>query len=282
MKTYVSITDSSGNKKYEFSPNFRRNLLLGAVFLVSIFLLLLLSNLSLKLKNSDLEDILQKIYAQNLELRNSNEELLKARNDLTKELDKSGEELSNLELMAALQETNLKEQKQNGSLNLSSNLSLKFKKVIPSGWPVQNRGVTDSYGERIHPVSRVKRLHHGIDLRASVGTPAYATADGFVKFSGDSGTGYGKLVSIAHNFGFETRYAHMENVDVVRMGQWVKKGDLIGYTGNTGLSTGPHLHYEVRFLDHSLDPINFMEQTGLFYKERKVPWNATAKAIEDF
>lgn len=282
MKTYISIIDNSGNKKYEFSPNFRRNLVLGAVFIIALFLLLLASNLSLKLKNSDLKELTKAIYAQNLELKKSNEELIKARNDLTKELDKSGEELSNLELMAALQETNLKEQTQGDALTLSSNLSLKFKKVIPSGWPIQNRGITDSYGERIHPISRVKRFHQGIDLRASVGTPAYATADGFVKFSADSGTGYGKLVSIAHNFGFETRYAHMENVDVVRIGQWVKKGDLIGYTGNTGLSTGPHLHYEVRFLDHSLDPINFMEQTGLFYKERKVPWSATARAIEDF
>lgn len=282
MKTYISITDSKGNKKYEFSPNFFRNLKLGAAFIVALFLMLIASNLSLKFKNSDLEDLTKAIYTQNLELKQANSSLISARNDLAKELDKSGEELSNLELMAALQETNLKEQKQSESLDLSSNLSIKFKKVIPSGWPIQNRGITDNYGERIHPISRVKRLHQGIDLRASVGTPAYATADGFVKFSGDSGTGYGKLVSIAHNFGFETRYAHMEKVDVVRTGQWVKKGDIIGYTGNTGLSTGPHLHYEVRFLDHSLDPINFMEQTGLFHKERKVPWNATARAIEDF
>lgn len=280
MKTFVSITDKFGHNKYEFSTNFRRNLKLSACFLVFIFLMLVILSISFKFKNDDLRQLAKTLYLQNLELKKLNDEHMKIRDDLSKELDKSDEELNNLELIAALQETNLKEQNADEKLNVK--IDAKFMKSIPTGWPIRNLGITDNYGDRIHPISGVRRFHDGIDLRANVGTPTYVTADGFVKFSGDSGTGYGMLVSIAHNFGFETRYAHMYKVDTVRVGQWVKKGDLIGYTGNTGLSTGPHLHYEVRFLDHSLDPINFMEQQSLFYKERKVPWNTTVKAIENF
>ena len=115
-----------------------------------------------------------------------------------------------------------------------------------------------------------------------------ATADGVVEYAAASGTGYGYLVIISHNFGFSTRYAHLSNYDVVKVGQFVKKGDLIGYSGNTGRSTGPHLHYEVRFLQRTIDPANFIAWDGkdsfddIFQNERKVPWQGLINAISEF
>ncbi|NLY03397.1 MAG: peptidoglycan DD-metalloendopeptidase family protein [Campylobacter sp.] len=278
MKTYLNFTDASGSKKYEFSPNFRRNLKLTVLLLALIFLFFIILSVTLKIKNEDLLKLSKELYTQNLELKKRVKSLEKSRSNLAKEFDQSGEELSNLELILALQDISLENYEESESLNIYD--KGKFTSLVPNGWPVQNLGITGDYGDRVHPISGLERFHDGIDLRASIGTPAYATADGFVKFAGDSGTGYGNLVIIVHNFGFETRFAHMQSV-VKRVGEWVKKGTLIGYTGNTGYSTGPHLHYEVRFLDHSLDPVNFIHFDNIFYKERKVPWSAVATAVEE-
>ncbi|NLK66211.1 MAG: M23 family metallopeptidase [Campylobacteraceae bacterium] len=190
--------------------------------------------------------------------------------------------MSSLELILSLEKNTLIEQPKVVYLPLSKNIEKVFNLSIPNGIPIEFKGITSKFGERIHPISGNLRFHHGIDLRAVEGTPTYAPADGFVKYSAMSNTGYGYLVIISHNWGFETRFAHMLNKDVVRVGQRVKKGDLIGYTGNTGYSTGPHLHYEVRFLDHTLDPLNFMSFENIFHDERKVPWRAITEAMSEY
>ena len=130
---------------------------------------------------------------------------------------------------------------------------------IPAIQPVANKqliALASGFGLRIHPVYKVKKMHNGIDFAASIGTPIYATADGAVSKVEVRFSGYGKLVEIDHGFGYRTRYAHMHDF-AVKKGQQVKRGDLIGYVGNTGLSTAPHLHYEVLINDQRVDPVHY-------------------------
>ena len=131
---------------------------------------------------------------------------------------------------------------------------------IPAILPVSLKNksthqVTSSFGYRMHPIYKTPKFHAGMDFTGTVGTPIYATGNGVViesKFD----KGYGRHVVIDHGFSYKTLYAHMDKI-LAKKGQKIKRGDVIGYLGNTGLSTGPHLHYEVRKNNKPIDPINF-------------------------
>ena len=123
---------------------------------------------------------------------------------------------------------------------------------IPSGKPCTYSRISSPFGERIHPVYGKKSFHKGVDLAAPNGTPIYATADGVVAFAGVC-NGYGNFIKLNHQNGYKTGYAHMSSM-VVKTNDKVKKGDLIGYVGSTGTSTGNHLHYEVYYNDQVTDP----------------------------
>ena len=114
--------------------------------------------------------------------------------------------------------------------------------------------VTSKYGYRPHPVTRRYQRHEGIDFRAATGTRVYASRAGRVIFAGRRG-GYGKLVGIEHEGDFTTWYGHLSHIRV-RVGQTVTKGRVIGLSGNTGISTGPHLHFEIRYKGRSENPTN--------------------------
>jgi hypothetical protein len=141
---------------------------------------------------------------------------------------------------------------------------------IPSIKPVRADQVQKSmdelsgFGWRIHPVYKIRKLHEGVDFPARTGTPIQATGDGKVISAGRH-SGYGNCVEIDHGFGYVTRYAHMSKM-TVREGQTVKKGQQIGCVGDTGLSTAPHLHYEVHYRGKPINPINFCYD-GLTTKE---------------
>ncbi|HLD51920.1 MAG TPA: M23 family metallopeptidase [Sediminibacterium sp.] len=131
--------------------------------------------------------------------------------------------------------------------------------AIPSIQPISNRTlnrVSSGFGYRIDPVYKDRRLHPGLDFTAPIGTPIYAAADGVVKDAGFNTGGYGNRVVVNHGFGYETLYAHMVRIKA-RVGTRVKRGEVIGYVGSTGKSTGPHLHYEVHKNGTQLDPIYF-------------------------
>lgn len=131
--------------------------------------------------------------------------------------------------------------------------------AIPAIQPVSNEqllALASGFGMRIHPVYKVKKMHTGIDFAAPIGTPIYATADGTIAEVSVRFSGYGKMVEIDHGFGYRTRYAHMHDF-VVRQGQRVKRGELIGYVGDTGLSTAPHLHYEVLMNGTQINPVHY-------------------------
>jgi murein DD-endopeptidase MepM/ murein hydrolase activator NlpD len=131
--------------------------------------------------------------------------------------------------------------------------------AIPAIQPIANKqliALASGFGFRIHPVYKVKKMHSGIDFAAPIGTPIYATADGKVVVVDVKFSGYGKMVEIDHGFGYRSRYAHMHDF-AVRTGQNIKRGDLIGYVGNTGMSTAPHLHYEVHINGVQVDPVHY-------------------------
>lgn len=128
---------------------------------------------------------------------------------------------------------------------------------IPAIQPVANkdlRRVASGFGYRIDPVYKVTKFHAGLDFTAPQGTPIYATADGRIKTAGASSGGYGNHVVIDHGYGYQTLYGHMVKVKV-RAGQAVKRGEVIGWVGNTGKSTGPHCHYEVHKNGNRVDPV---------------------------
>jgi murein DD-endopeptidase MepM/ murein hydrolase activator NlpD len=131
--------------------------------------------------------------------------------------------------------------------------------AIPAIQPVSNKeliAIASGFGMRIHPIYKVMRMHTGIDFAAPVGSPIYATADGLVAQVDVKFDGYGVLVVIDHGFGYVTRYAHMQAFNV-HIGQKVKRGERIGFVGNTGLSTAPHLHYEVLMNGQLIDPVHY-------------------------
>jgi murein DD-endopeptidase MepM/ murein hydrolase activator NlpD len=129
----------------------------------------------------------------------------------------------------------------------------------PAIQPVSNgdlKRVASGFGYRIDPVYKTVKFHAGLDFSAPQGTPIYATANGQVKVAGNLGNGYGNHVVMNHGYGYETLYGHMFKVKV-RPGERVKRGEIIGWVGNTGKSTGPHCHYEVHKNGRKLDPVYF-------------------------
>ncbi len=128
--------------------------------------------------------------------------------------------------------------------------------LLPFGRPVKGR-VTSSYGKRRDPLNKKSAFHPGVDLRGKRGEEVKCTADGVVKKAFKNG-GYGKFVMIDHGNGYTTSFAHMQKY-LVRRGDRVKRGQVIGLVGNTGRSTGPHLHYEVALDGKTINPYNFMK-----------------------
>jgi murein DD-endopeptidase MepM/ murein hydrolase activator NlpD len=126
--------------------------------------------------------------------------------------------------------------------------------VIPARMPLAKDRLTSRFGMRVDPVTGIYGPHSGIDLAAPVGTPIHATADGVVGAASWFG-GYGLMVVIESGGGLETRFAHMSRV-AVTPGERVHAGDVLGYVGSTGTSTGPHLHYETRLKGHPVDPLD--------------------------
>ena len=142
-------------------------------------------------------------------------------------------------------------------LNLARNKQ-KLISSIPAIQPISNKDLTrlaSGFGNRIHPIYKVKRMHTGCDFSAPNGTPIYATGDGKVITAKRRG-GYGRTIEIRHGSGYVTRYAHLSKYDV-RVGQRVKRGQLIGKVGNSGLSVAPHLHYEVLYKGRAVNPVNY-------------------------
>lgn len=176
-------------------------------------------------------------------------------------------------------DTALEERIEPASLNISQQKIIHDS--IPNGYPTANDGITSAFGKRIHPTSNQSSFHNGVDLKATQGTEVYATADGIIK-TADHNNLSGKRVVVTHNLGFETRYAHLAEMRVTP-GEVVQKGDIIGLSGNTGRSEGPHLHYEIRYLDKPHNPVDFINwefgNQEIFTNVRGIQWQSLISLI---
>ena len=131
--------------------------------------------------------------------------------------------------------------------------------AIPAIQPVSNKDlshIASGFGFRIDPIYKTPKMHTGLDFAAALGTPVYATANGSVVFTGFEEKGYGNHIIINHGYGYQTLYGHMVRIKV-KPGQAVKRGEVIGWVGNTGKSTGPHCHYEVIRNSEKVDPVHY-------------------------
>lgn len=146
-----------------------------------------------------------------------------------------------------------------GDIDEMINNKEKLLAAIPAIQPVSNKDlnrIASGFGTRIDPVYKVTKFHAGLDFTAPQGTPIYATADGRVKEANFNDGGYGNHVIINHGYGYETLYGHMVRIKA-RAGQSVVRGEIIGWVGNTGKSTGPHCHYEVRKNGQTVNPVYY-------------------------
>lgn len=145
-----------------------------------------------------------------------------------------------------------------GGLRLMPAMSFADSSYTPSIWPVLGH-ITDSFGERLDPFSGEGAFHTGVDVASDYGAPVHATADGIITIA-ENHAGYGRLVVIDHGFGITTWYAHLSSFSAVP-GARVKRGEVVGYTGISGRSTGPHVHYEVRMNNAPINPWRYMRAT---------------------
>lgn len=162
-----------------------------------------------------------------------------------------------------------------GLTGVSTQVAIPGTVSIPSLMPLESGLLRSSFGMRNHPVLGGRRAHKGVDLAAPSGTPIYASADGIVS-KAEWFSSYGLYVSLEHGGDIQTRYGHMSRLNVYN-GQKVKKGELIGYVGSTGRSTGPHLHYEVRVAGAAVNPIPYMQ--GGDFKPATLAAAASAPAM---
>jgi murein DD-endopeptidase MepM/ murein hydrolase activator NlpD len=131
---------------------------------------------------------------------------------------------------------------------------------LPAIQPISNKDLTrtaSGWGFRIHPIYKIRKFHYGMDFTAPTGTEVYATADGTIERIQQSRRGYGNVLVIDHGYGYQTLYAHLNEFNNARVGKKVKRGDVIAYVGSTGLSTAPHLHYEVHLNGKKVNPVNY-------------------------
>lgn len=169
--------------------------------------------------------------------------------NLKRQIQRIHWELEELQMQASIEERNAREVE----TFFDSQRSLLA--ATPTVWPVRG-WISSGFGHRISPFTGTLQMHEGIDIGARLGTPVKASADGVVIYAGWKSE-YGKMVTLDHGFGYRTRYGHLSKI-LVRNGQRVKRGTIIGSVGNTGRSTGPHLHYEVKLNSVPVDPKKYL------------------------
>ncbi|ELW5249832.1 M23 family metallopeptidase [Campylobacter lari] len=284
-KFTLTITDINGSRHFLLSQIIKKVIIYFTTFVFVVIVLGALYINYLATKRSELLKEQETLSAKNTKLFSQNESMQKSLEEKTALYDELQTQLADIEENLGLkQDEGLDIPERLEKVKLTNDQAYLFLTQIPNGHVIEDNGVTGNFGWRHHPILNKKEFHPGIDLRAALNTPIYAPANGVVEYAAYSNNGYGYSVILIHNFGFKTVYAHMMRKDVVKAGQFVKKGDLLGYTGNTGLSTGPYLHYEVRFINKLLDPkifidLNQKNYEQIFDKERRVPWQSLIKAL---
>ncbi len=290
----ITITDYRGARHFTLSQLMRRMIagLAAALALVLVSGSLLLHGLNSKVVNLNGE--LTTLESRQAEILAVNSRLLAERDLLHDDIEEKaaslaalGDELEHIEIMIGLRAEPQRPLAQR--VDTASQTAFEKRLMlesIPSGFPVESEIVTSNFGMRRHPIEERMAMHGGIDLRAPTGTPIYATADGVVEWASfHHNSGLGNMVKLVHNYGFSTVFGHMDEIEGnVQVGRYVKRGELLGYSGNTGASAAPHLHYEVRHLNRRLNPKPFVhwsmeDYDRVFTEEDRVEWESLAEVI---
>ncbi|MFC2074501.1 M23 family metallopeptidase [Campylobacterota bacterium] len=287
----ITIHDEHGIKQFNVHQIIKR---VGIYLLIFILFIFALAAFSIAYLNTSVDriqtkkDELKSAFAT-LEMKNKNlmktvamtEDTLKRKRDELVAVTDKLSDIENLIGLSTQEGTSLAERVDLATVTSEEMAALM--QHVPNGSPVEYKGLTSKYGYRVHPTLERKEFHRGSDLKAPMNTPIYATADAIAEWAAPhKSSGYGKLIILDHSFGFKTYYGHLNKI-VVKSGQFIKRGDLIGYTGNSGMSNGPHLHYEVRFVQRALNPFWFLKwnvasYNSIFEKEKNVPWQSLITA----
>ncbi len=307
-RVIITISDIYGSTQYTvhgFLRQFFYILLLFATLIgIGTFLYIKLMNGALEhlVKESQhYQDEIEALQKKSVEYKTKNLQLNQQNEALIAHIEESNEKLGSLHdklqeveetigigpdiddnssFKEQLEQANTLIQKQAIQEQLSTIQKAILLNSIPNGKPIDYERISSGFGYRFHPITHQNSFHPAIDLTASTGTPVYATANGVVVFA-KSKSGYGNFVIIAHAFGFKTGYAHLEKI-AVSMGEYISKGDVVGYVGTSGRTTGPHLHYEVRYLERWLNPLPFIEwnleeMSDIRYRVTRVDWRSILK-----
>lgn len=292
----VTITDVHGSRQFTLSHLIRRFLL---VFIASILLIVVIGVAimwKVLAERSILESQITDLYQQKETVELDYREALAEQNKLYTELNATHHALET-EVQAKegqlsfLNKTFSRLEAQIGAITsgeekrlarLSKDEIELMMQRIPSGTPTNYKMISDSYGWRTHPITKKRTFHDGMDFSCPQGSKVQTTASGVVE-KAEWGSGYGLQVVVNHGYGFKTLYAHLSKALVSR-GDVVHKGDEIALSGNTGASTGAHLHYEVQFMGNKLNPKPFVDwslhrQDGIFKQVKEVPWVSFADLI---
>ncbi|RDU74027.1 peptidase [Helicobacter anseris] len=288
----IMVTDSHGTFHFNVNMLFKQISLYILIMIVAVIVFIVFSIGIMQSEISAIDtkkDILEQEFKKTLKINNF---LTSEINQRLSEINIAGDKIDDLEDIIGVS----KDENAIMQNNLLSRIDIAnitgaqkafIMKFIPNGYPMDRfLRISAGFGTRIHPILHIAHKHTGIDFSVRLNTPIYATADGVVDYAamGWNG-GYGGLIKITHSFGFKTYYAHLNSL-VVSSGQFVKKGQIIGYSGNTGVSTGPHLHYEVRFLNNPINPYDFVKWNMknfnlIFEKERMIQWQSLLALINN-
>lgn len=285
----ITISDVNQTKSYTITQLVKKLFYWLVAF---IFVFIVVAIVVVNFLNDKLVDVKSK-KEQQIRLLTEKEQSLIAQNrlynmqiqDKVQDIKELGDKLEDIEEIIGIKKDDKTTLIQRATLAKITSSQKKYMfHTIPSGSPLKKTKVTGKYGFRIHPVTKKRKFHQGIDLRAKRKTKVYATADGIVRYVQNKNKGnWGRTVIISHNFGFETVYAHL-NKSKVKVGDVIKKGDIIALSGNSGRSTGPHLHYEVRYASKILNPKTFISWNmknyeNIFKNQRRVKWDSLVNLI---
>ena len=262
----VTFTNIKSTRSFTLSSGIRQ--IIKLIIMIAVLLPVILSILLYVqfLKIEEYEGVSNKYY--NLVLNNADlEEAIKRKTKVlnqtitqkSQELENIQDKITEIEFLIGINPKKDVESHQRLDIaKITAAERLVTLNTIPSGTVVPGAKITSHFGWRTSPISNRRQMHTGTDFRAKIGTPIIAPAHGIVRYTRKrSNKGYGKMIIIDHDLGFSTLYGHLSSVSV-KNGDFVTKGQVIGRTGNTGDSTGPHLHYEIRYIGVTLDPINFI------------------------
>lgn len=291
-KMTITVTDPHGSKHYTVNQIVKKIALYFALGILALFLVAASIILFLDNQVNDLNDHIGELKAQSedeeyryAQLRKENRELYKEISRKSEALESMEDKIDDIEMRIGLKPVpDLDVETRIDIAALDTANRMLILQMLPNGYPVEYKGTTGKFGWRKHPILGKREFHAGIDLKAALNTPVVAPADGIVEYAGEhEASGYGTLLILSHNYGFKTYYGHL-NALKVKIGDSVRKGDVIALTGNTGLSNGPHLHYEVRYLQMKLDPKHFLQWDithfqAIFEKEHRVKWDSLVKMI---